>query len=61
MCPLIDKPDDRCGLCLCVGQIELAFRLCADRHSDCSVYRERRAEESRRETTADRAVLAAAS
>ena len=29
--PLIDKPDDRCRLCLCVDRIELAFRLCADR------------------------------
>ncbi|MCY2930701.1 MAG: hypothetical protein NTV86_14620 [Planctomycetota bacterium] len=60
MCPLIDKPDNRCRLCLCVGQIELAFRYCADRHEDCPVYRERCVEELCRQNLPERAVLAAA-
>jgi hypothetical protein len=61
MCPLIDEPDDRCRRCLCVDRIELAFRLCADRHTDCSVFRERRAEELCCQNSTDRAILAAAS
>ncbi len=40
MCPLVDASDTRCATHLTLNNIFRAFAHCADRYTECPVYRE---------------------
>ncbi|MFB3890964.1 MAG: hypothetical protein ACE15C_02945 [Phycisphaerae bacterium] len=40
MCPLVDVSNPRCAPHLTLNNIIRAFTHCADRYSECTVYRE---------------------
>ena len=41
MCPFVDSGHARCAVCMTLRNLTRAFVLCADRYTECPIYRER--------------------
>jgi hypothetical protein len=59
VCPFLEESDPRCSVHLSLRSLEEALGLCAHRYEDCPIYREKLRGDVRRNSQADRPVVAA--
>jgi hypothetical protein len=51
VCPFVDRPDPRCAAHLSLENISSAFAYCADRYTECPIYRQLLSEGRARESS----------
>jgi len=59
VCPFLDESDPRCAVHLSLRRLDEALGLCAHRHEDCPIYREKLAGDAPPDRKPVKAVYAA--